>query len=290
MPNKPLVSIIIPFYNRIDWVIEAINSVINQTYDNWEIILIDDGSDSENKIPSEILYNNKIILLAQENMGPSSARNKGIKNAKGKYIAFLDSDDLFCPEKLERQIKFMDDNQEIHLSYTSYKYIDEEGNSQKIIKSVIKSTNTYPKIIFNCLIATPTVMVKKELFQNGYLFDESIRIGEDTILWSDISKSYKLAGIDEPLTYVRKHGQSNAFDKKSKFIGLNNIFDYFLKKETDNNYIRSKLLLGKGLNMYRNKLYKKSFSLILQSFLKNPWGNIELLIFLISKKLNSKQF
>lgn len=212
MLKNPLVSVIIPFYNRIDWVIESINSVLNQTYDNLEIILVDDGSNSNNKIPNEILSDPRIILLRQENKGPSSARNLGIKRASGKYIAFLDSDDLFLPEKLEKQIKFMEDDEEIYLSYTSYQYIDEKGNLQKIVNCGNK-TMTYPEIILNCIIATPTVIAKKEILQNDCLFDESIKIGEDVILWSNISKLYKLAGVNEPLTYVRKHKQSTAFDK-----------------------------------------------------------------------------
>lgn len=287
MPQKPLVSVIIPFYNRIDWVIESINSVLNQTYDNLEIILVDDGSNSNNKIPNEILSDPRIILLRQKNKGPSSARNIGIKRASGKYIAFLDSDDLFLPEKLEKQIKFMEDNKEIYLSYTSYQYINEKRKLQKIINSG-GEIMTYPEIILNCWIATPTVIIRGGEFSKNYLFDETIHIGEDTILWSNIAKSHKLKRIDEVLTYVRIHNQSTAFNKDSQFIGQNNILDYFLQKENKNNSLKSKLFLRKAVNMYKNKHYKKSIFFISNSIFNNPFSIIKLPFFIIKKLLRNQ--
>jgi|GEM_PF-922159 len=258
MHKKPLVSIIIPFHNRKDWVTESINSVINQTYSNWEIILVDDGSNDKNKIPSEILNNSKITLIIQENKGPSSARNIGIKNAKGKYIAFLDSDDIFLPKKLEDQIQFMENNPEISLSYTSYQYMDENKNFLEI-NNLASRNAYYPEVIFQCLIATPTVMVKKEILKDDLMFNETIKIGEDVILWSNILKKYAGKGIDKPLTYVRKHSMSTAFNTESTFVGQNNVLDYFLNREKENAYIKSRLLSGKAWNMYSKKLYKDSF-------------------------------
>jgi glycosyltransferase involved in cell wall biosynthesis len=272
MSEKPLVSIVIPFHNRIGWVIESIDSVFSQTYNNLEIILVDDGSDDKNKIPDKILSDSMVTILTQENKGPSAARNRGIREARGKYIAFLDSDDLFYPRKIEEQVAFMEAHADIAMSHTSYQYISETGEKLELVKSGLNSINSYPEIVLKCLIATPTVIIKREIFDSGYLFDESIKIGEDTILWSRIAKMYKIAGIENCLTYVRKHEQSTVLDNEAQFVGRNNILDYFLIKEDKNHYIKSKLLLGKAWNLYGNRLYKESFKLGLLSIANNPFN------------------
>ncbi len=133
--KQPLVSVVIPFYSGLNWLEEAIESVLKQTYKNIEIIVINDGS-KENV--SEIVdkYGSYIRLINQENRGPASARNKGIKMASGKYIAFLDSDDLWMPEKLAKQIAFMESGKYIW-SQHSYEYFWDGKNKKKIINTVV---------------------------------------------------------------------------------------------------------------------------------------------------------
>src|SRR5690554_960556 len=114
---NPLVSVIIPFYSRSDWLEEAVESVLNQTYDKIEIIVINDGSkENLNKFLKK--YGKKIIYYTQENRGPGAARNQGMKIAKGKYLSFLDSDDLWLSNKTERQIFFME-KENVVWSHTS---------------------------------------------------------------------------------------------------------------------------------------------------------------------------
>ena len=132
MTNQPLVSIITPCYNSACFVSDTILSVLNQTYQNWELLITDDGSTdaSVSIVNSFIAKDNRIYLFKIENGGAAIARNSSIKHAKGKYIAFLDSDDLWLPTKLEKQIFFMESNN-YTISYTSYQRMTEVGKVQK---------------------------------------------------------------------------------------------------------------------------------------------------------------
>ena len=132
--NKDLVSIIMPTYNCAKFIAESIDSVIAQTYTNWELIIVDDCStDNTKEILTSYLqkYPNIHYTFLTENSGPAVARTEALKQAKGDYIAFLDSDDIWCPEKLSKQIVFMKENN-IAFSCTGYEQIEENGKSKKI--------------------------------------------------------------------------------------------------------------------------------------------------------------
>jgi len=135
--NSSLISIILPMYNAKKFIDMSIKSVINQTYNNWELIIIDDFSnDGSSEIARKysFVYNNIKYFKHIRNKGVAAARNTGIKKARGTYIAFLDSDDFWVSKKLERQIRFMEDNN-YYFTYTSYEIVDEEGQKlNKIIK------------------------------------------------------------------------------------------------------------------------------------------------------------
>ena len=147
MQNK-LVSIITPSYGSERFISDTVNSVLVQTYQDWEMIIVDDVSpDNSNEIIEEyIKKDNRIKLIKLEkNSGPAIARNRAIKEAKGRYIAFLDADDLWIPEKLEKQIVFMSENN-LDLTYSSYKLIDEDNNS--LGKFMTKKNISYEIVSF----------------------------------------------------------------------------------------------------------------------------------------------
>ena len=126
--KEELVSIIMPSYNTGKFIGETINSVIDQTYINWELIIVDDcSSDNTDEIIKNIKDSRIVYLKNEKNMGAAVSRNRALREAKGKWIAFLDSDDLWKENKLEKQIKFMKDNN-YYFSYTNYIEIDENGN------------------------------------------------------------------------------------------------------------------------------------------------------------------
>ena len=196
------ISVIIPFFNRLNLLFGAIDSVLNQTYKNFELILIDDGStDDINELLEYIKKDERIIYRRQDHKGVSSARNLGIKIASGEYIAFLDSDDLFLPEKLELQLYYMLEN-DYYISHTSYEVIDKRTN--EIIETVHSgqfSGDVFPAIIQECPIFTSTFMIKKNII-NGVAepFNTRYSLGEDICFFIDIAYKHNIGGIDEVLT------------------------------------------------------------------------------------------
>ncbi|GAA0768060.1 hypothetical protein GCM10008908_07900 [Clostridium subterminale] len=206
MNNKPLVSVIIPFYNRVDWLMQAIDSVLNQTYTNYEILIINDGS-KENMDDFLLRYKEKIIYIVKENGGPAAARNLGIKKARGEYIAFLDSDDLWISNKLEYQINEMI-NKNAAWSQTSYELFGDGADGKKV--NAIINPNLFKKMLYiSNGIATPTVIIKKRILEGeDTYFKEYKRYGEDIDLWIRLSKKSDILSIDKYLTKVRIRGKN----------------------------------------------------------------------------------
>ncbi|MDB4238740.1 glycosyltransferase [Alphaproteobacteria bacterium] len=211
--KKPLVSVIIPFYNRVSLLKKSILSVLKQSLNDYEIILINDGSTLKiDEILSIVKFNKKIKLInLSKNYGVSTARNRGIKEATGKYIAFLDSDDEWVKDKLLKQMYQMEKYSQI-ITHTSYISFNMETLTKKIINA--GATNySYPLMTFRCRIATPTVIIKKDALED-ISFNEKIHFGEDIIVWVNLAKKYgPIKGIDIPLTKVNINSKSAAKNK-----------------------------------------------------------------------------
>ena len=222
-----LVSIIIPFFNRTESLKRAINSVLNQTYKNIEIILINDGSNESITDIESIAKKNKNLYLYSnsKNHGPSYSRNKGLKNAKGEFIAFLDSDDEWLSFKLEYQIKYML-RKNLNFTYTSYLRNCSDSDSVKLIK--IKRNQRFPHLAFKCEIATPTVVVRKTIFEN-INFERNLKYGEDIIFWANLSKKIKIKGINIPTTIVNVSKISSSNNLLIQEEGFYNINKYLFK-------------------------------------------------------------
>ncbi len=202
MNDIGLVSIITPLYNSEKFLPYTIESVINQTYKNWELLIVDDMS-TDNSLQIAMQYAQcdsriKVIQL-KENSGPAIARNVAIEAAKGKYIAFLDSDDLWLPTKLENQLKFMNDKN-ISFSYTAYKKIDEDGTYRGIIW--VPERITYNKLLDTNVIGCLTAIYDAEKL--GKIYMPNIAKRQDYALWLKILKKEKQAfGINVPLAVYR---------------------------------------------------------------------------------------
>jgi len=221
------ISVIIPFFNRSKLLLDSVNSVLDQTYGNFEVLLIDDGSTEDiTSIKSLIKQDSRVRYVYQEHKGASAARNLGISLAIGSYIAFLDSDDMFAPQKLEKQIIYMQTNR-FSFSHTSYQRIDHDGNLMEVINSGAFSGELFPSILAGCSIASPTVMIKKELLENRR-FIEDMEIGEDICLWIDIAFCYPMGGIQEPLSKVRVDSSSASLNDRKQQIGLMNIAGHII--------------------------------------------------------------
>ncbi|MBD2388332.1 glycosyltransferase family 2 protein [Cylindrospermum sp. FACHB-282] len=201
----PKVSIIIPAYNAMTYLPTTLASVLQQTFTDFEVLIIDDGStDHLHQWITEIL-DSRVKLIRQNNQGISAARNTGINNSKGKYIAFLDADDLWETTKLEEQIYLLDNNPTIGLVYTWIKLVDHHGKSSgRIIKSHIQG-NMWQQIVEYNPIQTSTVIVRRDCLDNVGIFDQNLSSAEDWELWVRISFHYPFAVIKKPLVNYRLH-------------------------------------------------------------------------------------
>lgn len=211
---QDLVSIITPSYNSSNYICSAIQSVKAQTFQNWELIIIDDCSydDTLEKVKKEIQGESRIkVIKLQENKGPAYARNIGIAAAKGNYLSFLDSDDIWLPQKLERQLMFMK-RSHIAFSYTSYTIMNESGGKAKEVINVPPRT-TYHSLLKNTAIGTLTVML--DIRQLGFVQMPLYRdCSEDFGLWlSILSKGIHAYGLNEELAIYRKREHSLSGNK-----------------------------------------------------------------------------
>lgn len=209
---KDLVSVITPVHNAEKYLEITLKSVLNQTYKNFEIILIDDASKDSSR---EIIKNyekidNKVkAVLLDENVGVAKARNEGIKHAKGQYIAFLDSDDIWLENKLEEQIKFMKENN-IAFSHTAYEFIDEDGNKFGKPVRVIESVG-YSDLLKQNTIGCLTVVIDRQKVKEINM--PQIR-HEDYATWlSILREGHKAYGLDKVLALYRKSSNSLSSNK-----------------------------------------------------------------------------
>ncbi|MCQ6332113.1 MULTISPECIES: glycosyltransferase family 2 protein [Bacillus cereus group] len=215
-----MISIVIPSYNASAFIKETIQSVQSQTYTNWEMIIIDDVSKDNTRelIKEEIKKDGRIQLIElQENGGAAIARNIGINNAKGKYVAFLDSDDLWLPEKLEKQLEFMQNN-DIAFSFTSYQIMNQDGTLTDKVVHVPEKIN-YNGLLKNTIIGCLTVMLDIEKL--GRVQMPNIRTRQDTATWLKILRQGHYAyGLDEVLSKYRKV-ENSISSKKFKMAKMN---------------------------------------------------------------------
>ncbi len=213
---NPTVSVIIPTYNRCNLLIEAVDSVLSQTYDNYELIVVDDGSTDET--PSLMPdYNPRIRYIWQDNQGESAARNRGMALARGEYIAFLDSDDLWLPEKLSFQVPILQENGEIGLVFCLAQRIDADGI---IIPGVPLSYKRCGNVmsLLDVLSGNPfppcSVLLRREFIDVTGGFDTEIRYGEDWDLWLRLVTETKFSCLPNILASIRVHADGQWFFPK----------------------------------------------------------------------------
>lgn len=228
--NDDLVSIIIPVYNAEQFLEDTIRTVEEQTFTNWELIFINDCSkdNSINIIKQKQRENSKIKLInLQENSGAAVARNTGINDARGKYIAFLDADDLWEKEKLEKQIKFMKEKK-CAFSFTGYEFADENGKGNgKVVKVPLKIN--YKQALKNTTIWTSTVIFDVEELGKELIQMPNVKRGQDTATWWKVLKKIDNAyGLDIVLSYYRRTSESLS---ANKFKALKRTWDLYRKVE-----------------------------------------------------------
>lgn len=211
-----LVSIIVPVYNAEKFIRETMDSVLAQTYSHWELLLVEDGSsDGSADVIGEYIAEkgeSRIRLIRQpSNQGAARARNRGLEEAAGRYIAYLDADDLWTPEKLEHELRFMEEKG-VAFAFTGYEFADENGvGTGKTVR--VPETLVYRQALSNTTIFTTTVMFDSSKIPKELLEMPVIK-SEDTALWWKVLRAgYTAYGLDENLVKYRRAGRSLSSNK-----------------------------------------------------------------------------
>ena len=189
----PTVSVIIPTRNRAQYILQTLDSVFAQTYNEYEVIVVDDGStDDTVSLLDPLIASKKIRYLLQDPQGVSAARNRGISQALGSYIAFLDSDDLFMPLKLEKQIEVFASEPNLGFVHCWFAKFDDDGRNLGIRNTSRFAGKIYPQILleWSTLMAMPCMLMRADVLQNVGGFDIAMSWAEDLDLWRRVARSY----------------------------------------------------------------------------------------------------
>jgi len=256
-----LVSVVIPIFNREHLILDTINSVLAQTYQNFEIILVDDGSVDNTKQVISSINDSRIKYIYQNNAGPSAARNNGIRHAKGEYIAFLDSDDLWLPEKLEKQISVLNNNKNIGIISCWSQCITYDGEKLHMRMCKAKDSKEFClKILLQpdtVVTGSPTMIVRKECFNKVGYFDEKMKTREDWDMWFRISNKYEFYCINEILTHIKVSHES--LSKVADIIGISDNYLRFLENVYNNKNIPKEIIKLKNY-IYSNTYWNIGYS------------------------------
>jgi glycosyltransferase involved in cell wall biosynthesis len=223
--SKPIVSVVVPAFNRLMFLRPAIQSVFAQTFTDWQLIVADDGSDLETqRFLLSLADDPRVVVIRLPHSGrPSKVRNAGVSRATGDYVAFLDSDDLWLAHKLERQLEILHARAKCRWSYTAFLQVDESG--KPLPEEALRPWNAHEGDIFEQVVTgraqirTPTVLAARELIAQAGGFDEGLISGEDFDLWLRLALCSDVAIVDEPLVHVRRHPNSHTSDWQSAFVG-----------------------------------------------------------------------
>jgi glycosyltransferase involved in cell wall biosynthesis len=213
---KPHVSVIIPTYNRSSLLFEAVKSVLSQTYDNFELIIVDDGSTDSSKSSIAPLLKNtprSTTYLESKNRGVSTARNLGAQHAQGEWLAFLDSDDRWTPEKLQLQMEYLKSNPECRVVHGEEIWIRNGRRVNQKIKHAKSGGRIFTDCLKLCLISPSTVVLAKELYHEMQGFDPSFPVCEDYDLWLKITSKYEVGFITTPVT-IKYGGHSDQLSRR----------------------------------------------------------------------------
>jgi len=302
----PKISVIIPTYNYGKYIEKAIDSVLTQTYRDFEIIVVDDGSTDNTREIIETKYKDKVRYFYQENKGAPAARNKGIEESRGAYLVFLDADDWFASENLEKNVTILENKPEIRWVYSDLILTDVQMNFIGKASDIFgidhnkMNLNVFKSLLLggNFIPTSVALIAKKSLLEvNG--FDETLQVFQDYDLFLRLSKKFPPKFINEPLVFHRMHPKSitsrifKTFE--ARLIIIDKIRSSFpeeskkykkelIKKEADvynylgilclknNSKIKSLLYFLKSI--YRRPLQKKAYELILRIGFRNDVGEM----------------
>jgi glycosyltransferase involved in cell wall biosynthesis len=293
----PEVSVIIPTYNSARFIGEALQSVFDQTLKDYELIVVDDGSTDPTKQVIE-RYGNKIRYVFQQQGGPAKARNRGIGDSLGRYIAFLDADDVWLPLKLEKQVCTFHRCPELAMVFTENSIFNESGvcrtslgKGERLMKGdVVKN------IFLHSGVVTSTVMVRSEIFDKIGLFEEELRLAEDDNMWVRIAANCEIALINEPLVRYRIHPNEITSDKMRLMESVKTNIRLLLQRDEKVREIIEKVIplrlsfveFGLGYEHFRNQKFgeaRRAFARGIRCHMWNWRNYVYLLLSLLPEPL-----
>lgn len=249
----PKVSVIIPAYNAITYLPETLESALKQTFKDFEIIIVNDGSTDETEQWVSQIKDPRVRLISQKNQGLSGARNTGITNAQAEHIAILDADDLWEPDKLEKQVRVLDENPEVALVYTWVAFIDEDSkHTGRVFKNCAEGDVWEELTQHNIVECGSVPLIRRSCFETVGLFDRNLgSYLEDWDMWLRIAVDHKFKVVKEPLVYYRQLSSSasrnwEAMEQSFRLViekAFTNVKPelMYLKKQS---YGRTSLVLG----------------------------------------------
>lgn len=275
----PKVSVVIPAYNAMNYLPATMESLLSQSFDNLEVIVVNDGSSDGTEQWVSQIENPKVKLISQKNKGLAGARNTGISHATGEYIAFLDADDLWEPTKLEKQVNTLEENPEVGLVYTWVALIDEQGKfTGRIFKNNPEGDVWQQLIEHNIVECGSVAMLRRSCLETVGVFDENLRsFVEDWDLWLRIASRYPFKVVKEPLVYYRQISTSasrnwEAMERSFRMV-IEKAFDsapselLYLKKRS---YGAANLCLAWKSLQSRSKDYKRAIHFLQQALAYYP--------------------
>jgi len=229
-----MVSVVIPTYNSAAFLRGAIQSVLSQTYSDFEVVVVDDGStdNTESVVHS---FGDQVCYVKQQNKGAGAARNQGIKRSRGEYVAFLDADDLWLPGKLGEQISLMDRDPELGLVYSDWAVVAEKGKAEPsyLRNQPAASGYVFDELVQGGFILTSGTLVRRSCLDDVGYFDETLSIAQDYDLWLRICYRWKVALVNKPLVIKRNRDGNLSSNLTKTAVERIVLFEKALKKFSD---------------------------------------------------------
>jgi glycosyltransferase involved in cell wall biosynthesis len=205
--SSPAVTVLMPVYNGEKYIHEAVESVLSQTFSDYEFLIIDDGSSDSGMDIVRTYKDERIRILSNEgNIGIEESLNRGIREARGKYIARMDADDISLPRRFERQVTLMEDREDVAVCGTYFEYFGSVNGRARSLAA--HNAEIRCRLLFGNAMAHPTVLLRRDvMLGNDFFYDRSFHGAEDYDLWVRMSERFKLANIPEILIRYRTHNQ-----------------------------------------------------------------------------------
>jgi len=222
MDARPSVSVIIPTYNRAQIVLRAVRSVLDQTFENLEVVVVDDGSTDSTRNTLNSLSETRFRYVYQAHRGPAAARNIGFSASLGKYIHFLDSDDYFLPKNIEEKIVLLEENYNLGWVYSDcyYTYAKSKNKTLKRLKTrLMEKPDVFELLLMHYFVNTDTVMMRRECFEQVGGFDEDLESFEDMDFFFRLARLYEARLIYTPLVVIDSQVDSVTADRCRFFMG-----------------------------------------------------------------------